>query len=194
MQISTDKIKHFWSWFASIEADLAANVENESLLKELDEQVYSLDLEISWELGPGRDKEWFLAISPNLRKDLLEETELIVSMAPDIAKWEFLSATPVKDWNYKFELPEDRIEIDMLNWKCIVIPAYDSKYDVFLISDDSALIPTHLGQTVCEIALKSILGERVLIEKINNYKLQNRSDINKDQQLLDLNELKSKII
>jgi hypothetical protein len=45
------KIDEFWTWFRSIAASLAANVENSPLLEELDLRMRKLDSELSWEIG-----------------------------------------------------------------------------------------------------------------------------------------------
>ena len=64
------RVGDFWSWFSSIAASLAVNIESPALLEELDTWVRDLDSMLSWEVGPGSSEPWQLVISPNLNREL----------------------------------------------------------------------------------------------------------------------------
>src|SRR5260370_11669118 len=118
-------INEFWNWFSRAAATLAANVENQVLLKELDNRVRDLGSELSWEIGPGHNKSWQLVISPNLNRNLRDRTREIVSAAPKLPDWEFHSTRQRKEWNYKFKL--DRYDksqplgLDASNWSFVLL-------------------------------------------------------------------------
>jgi hypothetical protein len=75
------KVDGFWSWFRGIAATLAVDVENPSLLGELDEKVLELDSKLDWEIGPGSTEPWQLVISPSLDRDLWQKARGMVARA-----------------------------------------------------------------------------------------------------------------
>jgi hypothetical protein len=169
------KIDEFWTWFRSIAAPLAANVENSPLLEELDLRIRKLDSELSWEVGPGSCEPWQLVISPNLDRDLRPRAEEIISSAPVVGGWEFHSARRPKEWNYKLlmERPDGRepVQLDASNWSFVLLRYPDGGQELLLQGDNLASLNDEERWQAAAITLESILGEEVLLDKISEFEL-----------------------
>src|ERR1700723_2125751 len=85
---SNKHLSEFWQWFVAHAQDISSESQPE-LLKTLDEKLCKIDSRLSWEIGPGRHEPWFLAISPNLDRDLVNNARAVVAAAPEIPGWEF---------------------------------------------------------------------------------------------------------
>lgn len=64
------KVREFWEWFSKNCRNFGADFDNAELIEELDNWIRQLG-DYSWELGPGKLKEYALVISPNGDADLL---------------------------------------------------------------------------------------------------------------------------
>lgn len=130
------KIKDFWRWFSGAASALASDIENSSLLKDLDKRIVDLDPMLSWEIGPGSSEPWQLVISPNLDLDLLQKARKIVSSAPVLDSWEFYSARRPKNWDYKLLMERseggDPIQLDASGWGFVLLQYPDGAREVLL--------------------------------------------------------------
>jgi hypothetical protein len=168
-----DKVGGFWRWFSSIADRLAENVENPTLLAELDARVSKLDPALSWELGPGETAAWQLVISPNLDRDLREPAVRIVAQAPAVPGWQFHSARQPKDWKYQFDLETDG-GVQTLNassWRFVLLQHADNAREVLLEGADAATLTKDDRWSAAAIALESILGEAALLDRVDDFDL-----------------------
>jgi hypothetical protein len=110
--IAEDAIESFWAWFAENSDPMSADPDGEVVLEELDRRVADLGCP-AWEIGPGSEAYWFLAISPNGDERALPLTQAIVSAAPSVPGWEFLPHRPKKSWDLHFEIEGDSGPIDI---------------------------------------------------------------------------------
>jgi hypothetical protein len=163
--------RKFWDWFRQVADVLAANVENATLIRELDRQVRSLDPKLSWEIGPGLSKPWQLVISPNLNRGLRETTREIVARAPLLPAWEFHAARQPKKWHYRLELGGDKMPIDASAWTFILIQYPDGSHEVLLKGKDLPPLSKSERWQAAAIALESILGEDMVIDRIDEFEL-----------------------
>jgi hypothetical protein len=169
------KVEGFWNWFCGIASSLAVDVENPSLIEQLDLRINELDSMLSWEIGPGSCEPWQLVISPNLDRDLRPKAQEIISHAPVIQGWEFHSARRPKDWDYKLllERSEGRegVQLDVPHWEFVLLRYPDGGQEVLLQGDNLSALDDDERWQAAAIILESILGEEVLLDKISEFEL-----------------------
>lgn len=169
------KIDEFWTWFRSIAASLVANVENSTLLQELDTKINRLGSDLSWEIGPGGCEPWQLVISPNLSRDLRPRAQEIISYAPVVEGWEFHFAKEAERLGYKLlvERTDGRepIQLDASHWSFVLLRYPDGGQEILLQGDNLASLDDDERWQAAAITLESILGEEVLLDKISEFEL-----------------------
>jgi hypothetical protein len=174
------QIEEFWSWFQGIAPSLTADVENPSLLEELDTRVRNLDAMLSWEVGPGANESWQLVISPDLNRDLRQKAQAIVSRAPVLKGWEFYPARRPKEWDYKFVMKRSggraSIQLDASRWNFVLLQYPDGVHDVLLQGNNLPALDDDERWQAAAVTLESILGEDVLLERIDEFELVERLD------------------
>jgi hypothetical protein len=165
----------FWNWFSSIAATLKDDVENHTLLQELDARVRDFDARLSWEIGPGSCEPLQLVISPNLDRDLRPRAQKIIARAPVISGWEFHSARRPKDWDFRLLLERSAgqppVEIDVSNWHFVLLRYPDGSQEVLLQGYNLPPLNDDERWQAAAITLESILGEDLILDKINEFEL-----------------------
>lgn len=168
-------IGEFWNWFRNIAALLAANVEERSLLQQLDARIRVLDSALSWEIGPGGCEPWQLVISPNLNRDLRSKAREIISLAPVIQGWEFHSGRRPKDWDYRLAMERSDgrgpVQLDASGWEFVLLRYPDGGQEVLLQGDNLSSLDDDERWQAAAITLESILGEEVLLDRIAEFEL-----------------------
>lgn len=135
----------------------------EVILEELDRRVSELGCP-AWEIGPGDQAEWFLALSPDGDPRTLPLTQEIVSSAPIVPGWE-----SKKKWDLRFEIEGESgsIEVDARSWRFVAYRYPDGVYDlVITVGNEAALGPGDRDLAV-RIAVEGQLGEEALLTRIN---------------------------
>jgi hypothetical protein len=167
-------IGDFWRWFAENAPGLSAGTRNSSALEALDRHVMALNPKLSWEIGPGRHKPNQFVVSPNLDRSLREETRRIVSRAPLIEDWEFYSTRQLKEWKYQVELASSidgpAWRLDASEWQFVLLLYPDGMREVILNGNIPNLSSNQRWQAAA-IVLESILGEDMMMEKIDEFDL-----------------------
>jgi hypothetical protein len=167
----TSGIDEFWRWFREVAASLESDLESPELLKELDARIQNFDPKLSWEIGPGLSKPCQLVISPNLSRDLVEKAGKIVKGAPVLPTWEFYAARQRKEWHYKLELGRERLPIDASGWTFVLLRYPDGAHEVLLKGRDLPPLSGDERRNAAAIVLESILGEEVVLDRINQFDL-----------------------
>jgi hypothetical protein len=90
-----DDIRAFWEWFVAAHERIAENPTADAVIEEVDRRVSDLGCP-AWEIGPGEQTDWFLALSPDGDLGSLALTREIVREAPKLPGWEILSCRPRK--------------------------------------------------------------------------------------------------
>jgi hypothetical protein len=92
----------------------------------------------AWEIGPGEQTDWFLALSPDRDPGSLALTREIVREAPKLPGWEILSCRPRKKWDLRFEIEgtSGPIEVDARSWRFVAYRYPDGIYDVVVLVDE----------------------------------------------------------
>lgn len=177
---SNRTIDEFWSWFGIAAKALSADVENPALLEELDTRITKLHPKLSWEIGPGRTREWQLVISPNLDRDLRKVAKDIVARAPVVHDWQFYAGRRPKEWDYQVELEiagDQIVSLDASKWSFVLLKYPDGSHEVLLKGTD---IPPSMDKDerwqATAIVLESILGEDVILDKIDDFELVDKLD------------------
>ena len=174
------QITEFWSWFRRIASSLARDLENPLVLEDLDTRIHELGSNLSWEVGPGSQEPFQLVISPNLDRELQERAREIISRAPVIQGWEFYSARRPKDWDYKFVMHRaggrEPVQLDASAWGFVLLQYPDGGREVLLQGNTLPLLDDDERWQAAAIALENILGEEVLLDRINQFELVNHLD------------------
>ncbi len=160
--IPVEAIHAFWGWFGTVARGLARNLENRALLRELDARVSSL-ADIVWEVGPGKNAENALVVSPDGSRDLLQVTERIVRLAPAIDGWEFLSARPPRDGILEFSVKSEAgewMDVDARDWRYVLYRFPDGMFDIIVEENNLVDVSEGARYSAAVIALDGILGER----------------------------------
>lgn len=123
---------------------ISADPEDDVVLEELDREVMGLGCP-AWEIGPGSEAEWFLALSPDGDQQAFSLTQEIVSRAPSVPDWEFVPHRPKKSWDLRFEVEGESgpIDIDARHWRFVAYRYPDGVYDLVVsVGDDAELGPS----------------------------------------------------
>jgi hypothetical protein len=163
--INTHKITQFWDWFSKNCQQFGQNFDNVELLEMLDNWVTQLG-KFSWEIGPGKEKDNLLVISPGGDERLLEDTKIIIGTSKACENWEYYYATPPKgkEWNLLFDLETDEgeiVEVDASRWEYTLLEYEDGMFEIIIKALDLPLLDESDKQTAAEILLDGLLGEEV---------------------------------
>ncbi|MGA2046330.1 MAG: hypothetical protein ABSG96_01490 [Terracidiphilus sp.] len=165
----------FWSWFGENCDVIAADVGNQSLVRELDRMVLNLAPGLSWEIGPGLSKPWQFVISPSLDRGLQVIAKTVVASAPNLESWEFFSARQAKDWDYriKFQRENDggELAINAKNWTFVLLRYPDGFREILLKGRESSVLSEEDSRMACSVVLESILGEDALLDSVDQFEL-----------------------
>lgn len=158
----------FWAWFAKNSGRLSGDPEDEALLEELDRRVLALGCP-AWEIGPGENAAWFLALSPDRDRRTLPLTQEIVRRAPTIGGWEFLPHRPKKRWDLRFDIEgESRpMAIDARRWRYVAYRYPDGVYDLVISVGDGVNLAGSDRELAVQIAVEGQLGEEALLTRVN---------------------------
>ncbi len=163
-----DDIRAFWGWFADTRERISENPTDDAVIEELDRRVSVLGCP-AWEIGPGDQTDWFLALSPDGDPDSLALTREIVHKAPSLPGWEILPYRPPKKWDLQFEFEgaSGPIQVDARRWRFVAYRYPDGVYDlVVLVGDEPSLAPLD-RELAARIAVEGQLGEEALLTAVN---------------------------
>jgi hypothetical protein len=164
----TKKISQFWEWFFKNCKDFGVNFDNAILLAELDDRISKLG-NFSWEIGPGREKDNALVISPNGDADLLEETKEIIKKARNCSGWEYYYAKPPKKWELVFDFEtsnETFIEVNASEWQYVLLQYEDGMFEIIIRATNLNGLNETDKLTAAEITLDGVLGEELRMQAI----------------------------
>lgn len=163
-----DDIRAFWGWFAETRERISERPTDEAVIEELDRRVSGLGCP-AWEIGPGDQTDWFLALSPDGDPGQLGLTREIVRAAPSLPGWEILPFRPRKKWDLQFEFEgvSGPIQVDARGWRFVAYRYADGVYDlVVLVRDEPSLSPLD-RELAARIVVEGQLGEEVLLTAVN---------------------------
>ncbi|MEZ5021877.1 MAG: hypothetical protein R2728_01205 [Chitinophagales bacterium] len=174
-----ENIESFWEWFEANESTIIEAIKDKNrgdysfLVNTLDNLVLSFG-RLGWEIGHGKNKPYFLTLSPNNDRELLAVTKKIVAAAPTKKSWEFNPAKLPVDWDLKFEVYDNDFEehtIDATSWHQVLKQRSDGSINLFLKADNIHFLDHETKMRTVDMVVTSILGEELRIHRINKIKL-----------------------
>jgi len=148
--------------------------EQQEIVSQIDNLVLDLG-RFSWEIAPGKKKPWAFTISPNGDKKLLEQSRNIINSAPELNKWEFNYSKPAKDWDRKFSLYDENVdlqEIDASSWKFVAITGSDKKMDLLIEGPNISYLDTETAKLAAEQVVLNEIGEEARILYVSSIKIE----------------------
>jgi hypothetical protein len=171
-------IPEFWRWFSENANQIAADPSNGILIRELDRRISDTWPQLAWEIGPDPTGAWYLALSPNLNRDLTFAAQRAVSSAPSVDGWKLYPARPPKEWDGKFEMDAGgrSIAFDSSQWKYVLLRYPDGLVEVVMTAPESKnLLPDERWQAAA-IVLEGLLGEDCILANIASFTLEPELD------------------
>jgi len=183
----------FWAWFAEHGARIGDDPSDARLLDEIGRRISRLDCP-GWEIGPGQQSEWFLALSPERDPAAYPRMQRIVGRAPSVPGWTFLPHRPKKDWYLQFEIEGDAgpIEIDARGWRFVAYRYPDGMYDIVVRVDNYDALTVEDRALAVQIAVEGHLGEEALLTRLNELEAAREfspTDAAKSRKLASLRHL-----
>ena len=164
--IHQEKIEHFWKWFMEHEEKFRI-VTHPNLVREmLDNQVLQFGV-FYWEIGEGLEKPHTFTISPNGNEKMLQRSEAIMELAPDLPLWEFYAAKPARDWDFTFEMFDSfmvKRKIDAADWEYIIRMTPERKIRLLLYAENVDFLDMEDKLVAAHLVINNIIGEA---DKIN---------------------------
>jgi hypothetical protein len=170
--INTLAIDSFWNWFIE-NRDAIGKVDlSNFIINEMESQLYSIG-NFDWEIGPGRNKLHFFAISPAGDPDYLNAARTVISAAPNLTDWEFYPAKPPRDWDLKVELQIDNeiVAVDCKRWEFVLYKFSDGVFDLLFIPHGMEQMPRQVQYFASTILLDGEIGEANRIELIREVEI-----------------------
>lgn len=161
-------IERFWKWFQQVADDLGKNLENDTILQELDRRVSELG-NVAWEVGPGKIEPSALVITPDGAVGEIEKCRRIVALAPTIEGWEFHSARPPRQWDLRFMIERDAggfMNIDARGWRYVLFRFPDHTFDIVLEAHNLDKATSQERYRAAVVLLDGILGEIRRLKRI----------------------------
>ena len=193
--LNESQIQKFWAWFQSVSVQLYNDCVNKRVIENLDANIKKLGL-FDWEIGPYNTK-LYLAISPNLNPQLLDNTKQIIAYAPKSEDWVFLSSKPPKNYYPILNLVNEfgnSISINIDSWRYILYHFDNDTFDMDVVTEEiHGNVSTK--KLAIDIVLTNILGEEKYISLIKNiYTLDCFDESNNSSEFKFLNEHINKIL
>ena len=167
---SDEDVMSFWAWFESVAERLGQDFDCQALLDELDKRISQLG-DICWELGPGRQAENALVVTPDGAKEWLPVTQRIVALAPVVPGWEFHPARQPKDWNLQYAIEDvsgETLDIDARRWRYVLFRFPDGKFDIVVEENNLIGADDEDRYAAAVILVDGILGEATRLLRIRD--------------------------
>jgi hypothetical protein len=161
------KVAEFWKTIFPVLERVLTDHENDQLIMQLD-SIVSAYCDFDWEYGPSEKTDFYFCLSPNLREELIDEIDDVISRAPNLIGWEFICGKPRKpgvvNWVMLNER-EEEITIDAHSWRCVVYKFPDNTVDLDIkLTGVNGNLDTQC--IAVDILLTNILGERSFIKVV----------------------------
>jgi len=174
MESNEDKIMKFWRWFVKSEKLIKDCIENESstdreyVVDQLNEHILNIGT-FAWDIGLNEDNFWFLTISPNGDRDLFEISQEIMGLAPTHLDWSFYSSKPAKNWDRKFSVYNDYldvVEVDASPWNYICFEEDDGRIELIIEAKNIQNLDSETALSAANQFVTNEIGEELKIQRI----------------------------
>ena len=165
-------IIEFWDWFQRDEHMFREIIDPAHAVEQMDNQVLAFGL-FSWEIGAGKNKPHYFAISPNGDKGRLELSKKIISLAPEMPDWEFYFCKPAKtNWDFTFEA-YDRFLVkhtfDASGWDYILEKNGDGNIEIMVKTENMHVMDFDDELNAVDLVITNILGEELTIHHLDAF-------------------------
>ena len=175
-----DKIDSFWEWFGANDEQTRQTLlghseqEKEALVQTLNNQVLTLGM-FTWEMGHGKNKPFYLTISPNGSRELLALSREIMEAAPYLPDWELNHAKPAQEWDLKFRIYDEDYnewDVDASKWKFRLWEHERGGVLVRIEAANIAQLDWETKKTAVEQVVTGLLGEEQKILHVQEIEIQ----------------------
>ena len=168
----------FWGWFSAASKIIADNPNNQAVISDLDFRVAQTWPRLSWEIGPDVSAGWYLAISPNLNSDYIEDAKQAISSAPSIQGWRFYPFRPRKKWNCAFEIatPKGPRQINSSDWVFIFLQYKDGHKEIVIAAPEANDMKLDERWQAAAVVLEGLIGEEYLLQNKIDFFLEPSPD------------------
>lgn len=171
MVCKEEKADRFWLWFSENQDRLKGNKISDSLVSQLEEELFSYG-RLDWEIGPDLDGKRFFALSPSKDPDLTEKAKILLSRSPQIQGWVFYSHKPPKKWNLTISTIVDgeEVEVDGKLWTFVAFRFPDGVFELDFCPPTDLKLPLHVLENLAITFLDGEIGEErrlKLVEKVS---------------------------
>lgn len=199
MKIQEEKIQAFWKWFIKNESLIKSCIENESSTEQahIVEQMNNFILDIgmlTWDLGLDDSNAWFMTLSPNGDKELLEISQRIIENAPTQLEWAFNSSKPAKVWERTFTVYNnnmDEVHIDASSWHYVAQEETDQKIKLIFEAKNIQHLDEETAETAANLFLVQEIGEKTKIVRVSSITIVHELESGYQELKSSINELKN---
>lgn len=199
MKIQEEKIQTFWKWFIENEALIKSSIENESSTEQAHvvDQMNNFILDIgmlTWDLGLDDSNAWFLTLSPNGDKELLEISQRIIEHAPTHLDWAFHSSRQALVWERTFTVYNenmDEVEIDASSWHYIAQEESNRKIKLIFEAKNIQHLDEETAETAVNLFLVHEIGEKTKIVRVSSISIVHELESGYQEIKSSVNELKN---
>lgn len=177
-----DKIDAFWDWFGANDEYIRETLlghsdqEKEALVQTLNNFILAIGM-FTWELGHGKSKPFYLTISPNNSRELLELSRDIMESAPYLPDWELHHAKPAQVWDLKFRIYDEDYnewDVDASKWKFVLREHPGEGVLVVVEAANISYLDAETTRTAVEQVVTGLLGEEQKIEHVRKIEIRNQ--------------------
>jgi hypothetical protein len=176
MELNDDTILVFWQWFVKNEDTIKECIENEDSLhrgyvvEQMNELILRMGV-LTWDIGLNDDKDWFLTLSPNGNKDMLQVSQQIMDLAPEHMGWLFYASKPAKKWNRQFTVYDNYMDeqfIDASPWHYIIFEEGNGRLELIIEAKNIHQLDSEVAEIAAEQFVVCELGELTRIIHISS--------------------------
>lgn len=163
------QVTHFWEWFGQNEHRLRQNTNMKSVVEALNNQVLEFGF-FSWEIGQGRQKPYYFAISPNGNEQRLQISKAIIEKAPEFRHWEFHYCKPSKQWDFTFEMYDAfmiKQKFKAKKWEYVLLQKKSGNFRILIKAKNMQTLDWDDQQAAGKMVIMNILGEELVMERID---------------------------
>jgi len=198
MELNNDNILGFWQWFVKNENTIKECIENEDsaqqefIVEQMNEHILGLGV-LTWDVGLDDDGRWFLKLSPNGNKEMLEVSQKIMDEAPEHMGWLFYASKPAKTWNRKFTIYDSYMDeqfIDASQWQYVVFDEDDGTLELIIEANNTSHLDSEVAETAAEQFVIQEVGELTRILFVSSIVIMDTLESDYQSSKAPITELK----
>lgn len=174
IKVLNSQIEAFWEWFVANEMQIKEILDDDihpkrdALVRAMDDHILGFGL-FTWEMGPTNSNAFYLTISPNANKELLEISKSIIALAPSLDNWAFYYAKPVREGDLVLNLYDEDFnehQVDAMGWQFVLTSDLNGKANIVLEAPNMAPLDLETRLEAGNLVVSSLLGEEKRINAV----------------------------